>query len=101
MQRAAVSIMSNIAEGFERGGNAEFIQFLYVARASCGELRSQLYVVSDLNYAPGTEVQHLHTSSERISRRLKALSDYLKESRLKGTKFHDEPASYTVPDDNP
>ena len=47
MQRAAVSIMSNIAEGFERGGNQEFVQFLYVAKGSCGERRSQLYVALD------------------------------------------------------
>lgn len=50
MQRAAVSIMSNIAEGFERGGNQEFVQFLYVAKASCGEVRSQLYVALDQGY---------------------------------------------------
>jgi four helix bundle protein len=50
MQRAAVSTMSNIAEGFERGGNQEFGQFLYVAKASCGELRSQLYVALDQKY---------------------------------------------------
>jgi four helix bundle protein len=50
MQRAAVSIMSNIAEGFERGGNQEFVQFLYIAKGSCGELRSQLYVALDQAY---------------------------------------------------
>jgi four helix bundle protein len=50
MQRAAVSIMSNIAEGFERGGNQEFVQFLYIAKGACGEVRSQLYAALDQNY---------------------------------------------------
>src|SRR4029079_3005807 len=50
MQRAAVSIMSNIAEGFERGSRVEFLRFLMYAKASCAELRSQLYVALDVGY---------------------------------------------------
>ena len=50
IQRAAVSIMSNVAEGFERGGRAEFHQFLSTAKASCGEVRSLLYVACDVGY---------------------------------------------------
>ncbi|MCA1795701.1 MAG: four helix bundle protein [Desulfotignum sp.] len=49
IRRAAVSIMSNIAEGYDRGGRAEFHQFLVIAKGSCAEVRSQLYVAYDVN----------------------------------------------------
>ena len=67
IRRASVSIMSNIAEGFERGGNQEFIQFLYVAKGSCGEVRSQLYAAMDQNYLDQKVVGDLLTSLKRLS----------------------------------
>ncbi len=96
MQRAAVSVMSNIAEGFERGSNTEFVQFLYVARASCGELRSQLYIALDLGYGSQTEIQDLRERCETLSRRLKTFVEYLKHAEIKGIKFSDGRVDYNI-----
>src|SRR6185503_20670773 len=87
MQRAAVSIMSNIAEGFERGGNQEFVQFLYVAKASCGEVRSQVYVALDQGYVASTEADELTNSFKRLSSMISNLITYLRKSGMKGEKF--------------
>ncbi len=88
IQRAAVSIMSNIGEGFERGGNQEFIQFLYIAKGSCGEVRSQLYVAVDQSYATQKNCDDLNKSFRRLSIMISNLIEYLKRSGMKGAKYH-------------
>ena len=59
VRRAAVSSMANIAEGFERGSNRDFVRFLYIARGSAGEVRSHLYVARDLDYITGAEFERM------------------------------------------
>jgi four helix bundle protein len=68
IQRAAVSIMSNIAEGFERGGRGEFHQFLSTAKASCAEVRSQLYVALDAGYLNQDTFDQLIQKAEEVAR---------------------------------
>jgi four helix bundle protein len=68
VQRAAVSIMSNLAEGFERGGLGEFHQFLSTAKASCAEVRSQLYVALDIGYISNATFQNLREQAEEVGR---------------------------------
>ena len=70
---AAVSVMSNIAEGFERTGDREFPHFLSIAKASCGEVRSQNYVALDIGHFPRHEFEALKARCERISRMIAAL----------------------------
>jgi four helix bundle protein len=68
IRRAAVSIMSNIAEGYERGGPREFKQFLSIAKASCAELRSQLYGTADVGYWEDNRFHGLLKQSEEVGR---------------------------------
>jgi four helix bundle protein len=77
LQRSAVSIMSNIAEGFERKSKKEFIQFLNVAKASSGELRSQLYVTLDLEYLNKVEFDAAYQLCEKISKSIAGFIKYL------------------------
>ncbi len=73
IQRASVSIMNNIAEGFERKGDKEFKLFLFLAKGSCGEVRSMLILAKDLELISTNEYSELHDLSEEISKILSGL----------------------------
>jgi four helix bundle protein len=73
IQRASVSIMNNIAEGYERNGNKEFRNFLYIAKGSSAEVRSMLYLALELKYISAKEYKELNNSSLMISRLLSGL----------------------------
>ncbi|HEY2083731.1 MAG TPA: four helix bundle protein [Verrucomicrobiae bacterium] len=87
MRSASVSIMSNIAEGFERGGDKELIQFLSTAKGSCGEVRSQLYVALDQSYITPVEFDNLYAGTVEIGRLVSGFMGYLQKSDLRGNKF--------------
>ena len=86
IQRAAVSIMSNIAEGFERGGRGEFHQFLSTAKASCAEVRSQLYVALDVGYLEQSTFEKLLEQAEEVGRIVGGLRVSVDRQRKDGRK---------------
>ena len=86
IRRAAVSIMSNIAEGYERGSKIEFIQYLDVAKGSCGECRAQLQITRDQNYLSETEYEKQYNLCRQISRMISNFIAHLQGSDYKGEK---------------
>ena len=81
------SIMDNIAEGYERGGNKEFIQFLYIAKGSCGETRSQIHRAYDFQYIDQNEYENILKQCVSLSIKISKFISYIYRSKLKGDKY--------------
>jgi len=86
IRRAAVSIMSNIAEGFDRRSDKEFSNFLSIARASAAEVQNDLYIALDLNYISQTEFNQLYQEAKKIAKQINSLMNYLKNDNKKCIK---------------
>jgi four helix bundle protein len=84
IQRAAVSVMSNISEGFESGTKQEFINYLYIAKASCGEVRAQLYIANDIGYLNIQIFENLKGKAEETSRLINSFIKAVKSSEHQG-----------------
>jgi four helix bundle protein len=82
-----VSIMSNIAEGFGRGGNKEFLQFLSTAKGSVAEVQAQLYIASDAGYINQATFKELYAVAEETGCLIGGFMKYLRQSALKGSKY--------------
>jgi four helix bundle protein len=85
--RASVSVLSNIAEGFERGTKSEFLNYLYIAKGSAGEVRAQLYVALDAGYLNIEKFKHLNGLASECSRLLQSFSEKVKKGMQAGTQF--------------
>ncbi|MFH1368401.1 MAG: four helix bundle protein [Elusimicrobiota bacterium] len=87
IRRASVSVLSNIAEGFERGSNTEFIQYVYIAKGSCAEVRAQLMIASDQRYIDNDIYTGISDTCRKLSCMVNNLIKYLKDSKYPGHKY--------------
>lgn len=90
IQRASVSIVSNIAEGFESGTKQEFLNYLYIAKASAGEVRAQLYIAYDIGYLNVSLFKNLNMNAEECSRLIASFIQKLKSGGMTGSQFKRE-----------
>jgi four helix bundle protein len=93
IRRAAQSVTSNIAEGFEREGNREFLQFLSQSKGSIGEVKDQLYTALDEAYITEQEFRQAYTLADDTTRITGGLMSYLRRAQITGSKFKRSPAT--------
>jgi len=93
IRASAGSVMDNIAEGYERSGNKEFINFLYIAKGSCGELRSQILRANDAGYLTPEEYDDLYVECRRLSASIMNFVKELRASDITGAKYKPLPPS--------
>ena len=87
IRAAAGSVMDNIAEGYERNGNKEFVNFLYIAKGSCGEVRSQLIRANDVGFIDDTTFNQLYDEALEIGRKIYYLSETIRRTGNPGNKY--------------
>ncbi len=85
--RASVSVLSNIAEGFERGTKQEFLNYLYIAKGSAGEVRAQLYVALDAGYLNIEKFKYLNNLASECSRLVQSFAEKVKKGANPGTQY--------------
>ena len=95
IRRASISVMSNIAEGFESRTDVQFINFLGMARASAGEVRAQLYIALDQKYITDNQFKEAYTLAEKCARQIAKFMTYL-EANPRQRRISDEDVEYEV-----
>lgn len=85
--RASVSVLSNVAEGFERGTKSEFLNYLYIAKGSAGEVRAQLYVAYDVGYVNMETFKYLNNLAQECSKLIQSFAEKVKKGMHAGTQF--------------
>lgn len=87
IRRAAIAVAANIAEGFEREGNREFLQFLSTSKGSCGEVQDHLYTALDASYVTQQQFDKLYREAAEVARKIGAFMNYLRQPEIRGRKF--------------
>jgi four helix bundle protein len=87
IRNSSGSVMDNIAEGFDRGGNKEFTQFLFISKSSSTEVKSQLYRALDSKYITDADFENCYNRADEIAKMIFGLIEYLKKSEIKGKKY--------------